>query len=166
MKVRAPRLLVTGGSVAGPVLGGVFYVEGGYRHAADDPDGTDPLVPNSGVEGFSGYSRGLWQDGVIGVQASLQTVLHELGPGERRHDLMLTARFAQQLLGQTLELGGFVAWGVSRRDGYALLSARYRYNDALSLDVGSNLFFGGDRASRFGALVENSNVFTSIRYGF
>jgi hypothetical protein len=175
VEVRAPRLLSIGGSIAGAVPGGLWNLEGGYRRAQEDPAGTDPIIPNSSLKVFTGYAHGLWQDAAIGIQASLETMLQHGeylssrpagAPRDPKYDWLFTFRFTQQLFGQTLDLGTFLVWGATQRDAYALIYAHYRYNDVLSLDVVSNLFFGANRFSSFGGLVENTNLHSSIRYAF
>jgi hypothetical protein len=175
LELRSTSVLTTGASVAGPLLGGIWNLEGGHQHANDDPDGADPFVPNSGIEVFTGYARPLWEDASVGAQASVAAMLdHDAyleslpsgQPREPRIEWTFTLRVTQQVLRQTLDLGAFVVASPTRRDGYAALAARYRLTDALTLDAGASLFAGSRRSSLFGALVDNSNVHASIRYAF
>ncbi len=78
---------------------------------------------------------------------------------------VVTLRFTQFHLHQTLRLSLFAFWGVSEDDGYIITSVRYAFSDALWGEVGANLFVG-DRNGQFGSLGDNDNIYATLRYAF
>jgi len=126
------------------------------------------------VKGLAALSVSPWRDGTLGLQGYLEWMLHyrtyrsSLPPGtpprdERRS--VATVRMTQLLRNQTVTLGLFTFWGISDRDAYFIPSARYNATDNLWIEAGGNVFVG-TRSGMFGALGENDNVYTVLRYSF
>jgi hypothetical protein len=106
---RLGRLVAWGASLSGPLLGGLWHLEGGHAHSADDADGDDPAIPNSAVKAFLGHTRSPWGDGTVGVQLGYERMLGEVSPDHWQATLRLTQLF----LAQTLQLSLFVLYGIS-----------------------------------------------------
>jgi hypothetical protein len=174
-----PELRSWGGSVRGPLFGGVAWVEGAYYDSADDPDGTDPLIPNSEIRGMAGYERTWWSDFTGSMQfywegmqdyALARSALDQaFGPGAYLKDenrTLVTVRLRQQLLYQTLTLGAFAYYSPSDEDSYVRFTTDYDYSDQLKLTVGANLFQGNDARTMFGMNDENDSVYARARLSF
>ena len=174
-----PELRSWGGSLRGPMFGGVAWVEGAYYDSADDRDGLDPLVPNSEIRSMAGYERTWWSDFTGGAQfywegmqdhaAARQSLDAAFGPGAYLKDenrTMVTLRVRQQLMYQTLTLGGFVFYSPSDKDSYVRLTTSYDYSDQLKLTLGANLFQGDDGRTLLGMNDENDSVYGRARLSF
>ncbi len=174
-----PELRSWGGSLRGPLFGGVAWAEGAYYDSADDPDGVDPLVPNSEWRGMVGYERSWWSDFTGGMQfywegmqdyaAARSSLDAAFGPQAFLKDenrTLLTVRLRQQLLYQTLTLGVFGFYSPTDEDSYVRLTADYDYSDQLKLTAGANLFQGKDSRTLFGMNDQNDSVYGRIRLSF
>jgi len=166
-----PELRVYGGSMRGALFGGVAWVEGGYYDSVEDRGAESPFVPNSEVRGLVGYERQWWSDFTGGMQAyaeSQESSGDEAASGgaDEKDRVLLTFRARQQLMSQTLTAGAFLYHSPTHDDGYLRLSLEYAYTDALTLTLGSNLFYGEDQTTTFGMSDENDNVFGRVRFGF
>ena len=169
-----PRLNVYGVSLTGPLWNGVLSLEAGYYDSVKDRNGTDPAVENSQTRFLVGYSRQIAKDTTLGIQGYAEW-MHDYDAYRRalqagmpeRDELrtVATLRFTQFHLHQTLRLSLFAFWGVSEGDGYLIPSVRYSFSDDLWGEVGANLFVG-DRNGQFGALGDNDNIYTTLRYAF
>jgi hypothetical protein len=83
---------------------------------------------------------------------------------EFRH--LVSVRFRQMMLHQTLQLGLFALGSPSDEDVYVNPSIRYQVADELWGEVGGNIFWGQRRSTFFGQFEDNSHVYGTIRYGF
>ena len=170
-----PRLNTYGASATGSLLGGVAGVEGALWDSRDDPSGTRYAIENSTVKALAGYSYPLWKDGTLGVQGFLEWMLDYdayrlTAPvgyplrGERRWTA--TTRFTQLLRNQTVTANLFAFYGLTEEDGLVIPSVKYAVSDNMSVELGANLFYGKANYTMFGALNENDNVYTTLRYAF
>jgi len=170
-----PRLNTYGASATGSLLGGVASVEGALWDSRDDPGGRIYAIENSTVKALAGYSYPLWKDGTLGVQGYLDWMLdfkayRENGPvgyplrGERRWTA--TTRLTQLLENQTVTANVFAFYGLTEQDGLVIPSVKYAATDNVSIELGANLFYGRRNYTPFGALNENDNVYTTLRYAF
>ena len=170
-----PRLQTYGASATGSLLGGVASVEGALWDSREDQSGARYAVENSTVKALAGYSYPLWKDATFGAQGYLEWMLDydayraTAPPGypvkdERRWTA--TTRFTQLLRNQTVTGNVFAFWGVTENDGLVIPSVRYAATDNVSVELGANVFFGNASFTQFGALDENDNVYTTLRYSF
>ena len=169
-----PRLNTYGASLTGPLWNGVLGLEAGYYDSLEDRDGTDPSVENSQTRLLVSYSRQIAEDTTLGVQGYAEWMhdydayLRTLPEGFSGRDelrTVVTLRFIQFRLHQTLRLGIFAFWGVSEGDGYIIPSVRYAFTDTLWGEVGANLFTGNG-SGQFGSLGDNDNIYMTLRYAF
>lgn len=172
--VRFPRLDVYGASLQRAGFGGVVSGEVGYYDSREDPEGSDPWVPNSEIRFLVGYQRQLWPDVQLGLQYYAEWMQdHEsygagLAPGAEPRDevrQVATIRYTQQLAYQTWELSFFLFLGLSEADYLAIPQLGHKLTEELRVAVGANVF-GGGPSDLFGALDANDNVYLAVRYGF
>jgi len=171
---RHPRLNTYGASLVGPALGGVISTEIGYYDSVKDQSGVDPTIENSQTKALIGYSREIAEDTTVGVQYFTEYLndygeyRNNLPPGataRKRLKETATVRFTQRYLRQTLTFNVFAFLGVSDHDRYVTPSLRYAFSDAVSGEIGANVFSGRASGS-FGALDRNDNVYLLLRYSF
>ncbi|MFQ5890943.1 MAG: hypothetical protein ACE5JR_13005 [Gemmatimonadota bacterium] len=169
-----PRLNVYGVSLQRAGFGGVVSGEFGYYDSREDPNGSDPRVPNSQIRALLGYQRQIWPESRLGIQYYAEWMQDHaayvagLGPEAQPRDEVLhvaTLRFTQQLAYQTWELSLFLFVGLSEADYYVIPEIRHRLTEDLWLALGANVF-GGDRQDLFGALDGNDNIYLVARFGF
>ena len=170
-----PRLATYGASLQGPVLDGVLSLEGAYYDSVNDRSGVNPAIENSQVRGLAAYQLQPWEDASLSFQYYVEAMmkhaayLRMLPAGfpqrdEFRH--LVSARFRQMMLHQTLQLGLFALGSPSDEDVYVNPSIRYQVADELWAEVGGNIFWGHQRSTFFGQFEDNSHVYATIRYGF
>lgn len=171
-----PELSVYGASVRGPIMGGIVWIEGGYLDSRNDPDGDDPLMPNSSVTGLAGFERQIATDLTANVQWQADymidhdkyaAALEQQGihvRDEVRH--LLTSRITKQMMNQTLTLSAFGFYSPTDEDGYGRFSVEYKYTDEVTLAAGGNLFDGNYEVTEFGQFRLNDNVWLKMTYGF
>ena len=70
------------------------------------------------------------------------------------------------LLQELLTLSTFVFYSPTDEDGYARLSAEYKYTDEIRLTAGANIFGGDEEATDFAQFKLNDNVYVKMTYGF
>jgi hypothetical protein len=170
-----PRLRTYGASATGSLLGGVVSLEGALWDSPGDRSGTVYTVPNSAVKALAGYSYPLWKDGTLGVQGYLEWMLDydayrsSVPPGypaQDQHRWTATTRITQLLRNETVTGNLFTFWGVTEEDGLIIPSVRYAATDNVSIELGANVFFGNTRETTFGALDDNDNIYTTLRYSY
>ena len=170
-----PRLDVYGGSLRGPVLGGIGNFEAGYYNSRNDPNGDNRLIENSSFKVMAGYEKDLGHDFRVGVQYFFEQILdyedykRALIPqdfywDEYRH--VVTLRLTKLLWNQTLHLSFFAFYSPSDEDGYIRPMVSYDVNDHLTATVGANLMWGKSDITEFGQFEQNSNIYFRIRYSF
>jgi len=171
-----PELAVYGASVRGPLFGGILWLEGGMFDNQDDPDGDNPLMPNSSVTGMLGFERQVATNLTANLQWQADFMMdHDKYVAERegsgmyirdevRH--LVTSRITRLLMDENLTLSGFVFFSPTDEDWYARVSAAYKYSDEITLTVGGNAFDGKDESTEFGQFQLNDNVYLKMTYGF
>lgn len=172
--VRFPRLNVYGASLVRAGFSGIVRAEVGYYDSREDPDGSDPWIPNSELRALAGYRRQLWRETQLGLQYYVEWMqdydayIASLPPRANQRDELrhvATVSYTQQFAYQTWQLGFFVFLGLSEADYLAIPQILYRVTDDLWVALGANLF-GGGRYDLFGAMDANDNVYLTARYGF
>ncbi len=170
-----PRLNSYGASLRGPLQGGIYNLEIGFYDSRDDPDGDDPLQPNSEMRYLVGYERELARGLTTGGQFYLEQLLDYDNyrsslpteqPARDEYRQVLTLRLTKLLLQQTLTLSLFSYWSPSDQDYYLRPNLRYKLTDNWLLTAGGNWFGGGDAHTFFAQLEDNSNVYAGLRYSF
>ncbi len=170
-----PRRNVYGASLQRAALGGVVSLEGGYYDSRDDPDGTDPLLPNSQALYLAGYRRQLGRSLTMGLQyygesmseySSYQAALPEGAPQRDRQRSLVTGRVTWLSNYQTWKASFFGYWSPTDEDFYLIPEVWHSFADGVWAAVGGNIFGGSSETTFFGALDRNDNVYAAVRYEF
>jgi len=170
-----PELYVYGTSLRGTVGKGIGNIEIGYYDSVDDRSGDDFLINNSEMRYLLGYTQEIGMDFTAGVQYYVEQMLDygnyedALPAGmptrdEFRH--VTSLRLTKLLMNQNLRLSLFTYYSPSDEDVYVRPIATYKASDRLSLELGSNIFFGDDDYTFFNQFQNNTNLYTAIRYSF
>ena len=170
-----PRLSVFGSSLRGPLGKGIANLELGLYLSREDLDGDDPTVRNSEFRLLLGYEQEIAKDLTLGLQYNLERMLgyrdylRTLPAGspprdENRH--VLTLRLTWLTMKQNLTSSLFVFFSPSDMDAYLRLKVRYKVDDNLSVEAGSNIFVGRDDHTFFGQFGRNTNIYAGVRYSF
>jgi len=170
-----PELYVYGGSLRGTVGKGIGNIEIGYYDSVDDRSGDDFLINNSEMRYLLGYNQEIGMNFTAGVQYYVEQMLDygsyesALPVGmptrdEFRH--VTSLRLTKLLMNQNLRLSLFTYYSPSDEDVYVRPIANYKASDRLSLELGSNIFFGDDDYTFFDQFQNNTNLYTAIRYSF
>ncbi|MBD3381643.1 MAG: hypothetical protein GF404_05530 [candidate division Zixibacteria bacterium] len=174
MEAYYPELFVYGASMRMPIFEGIFWVEGGYSDSRDDPDGDITTIPNSEIAGLAGFERQVANNLTANIQYQAIYMVdydkfEENVGGQTEVDEvyhLLTSRITQLLRMETVVLSGFVFYSPSQEDVYFRFSADYKYNDALTLTLGGNIFDGTEKWTDFGTFMKNDNLYFKATYGF
>jgi hypothetical protein len=170
-----PKLSVYGASLQGKALDGVVSLEAGYYDAREDRSGTDPMMPNSQTRFLLGYQRQLREDFTVNVQyyaeymhdyAEYKNNLPPGFPQERRLHELVSVRFTQFLMHQTLRLSVFCFWSPSDGDYLVNPEVKYNFTDHIWAALGGMVFGNGKKWSQFGQFDKNDNVYFQLRYEF
>ena len=79
---------------------------------------------------------------------------------------LITSRITRTFMMETVVLSSFVFWSPSDEDVYWRFAADYKYNDAVKLTLGGNVFDGKNRHTDFGTFALNDNLYLKVTYGF
>ena len=168
------RLNVLGASLRTNVATGIGHTEFAWYNGADDA-GNDPLIPNNQLRFLIGYEQELIPKLTLGLQYYLEHIQDydalaandgnsPYRPDENRS--LWTMRLTYRAMQDNLTLSWFSFYSPTDQDYYHRPSAKYRFNDQLSLTVGGNIF-GGDQAHTFfGQFEDASNVYARIRFSY
>ncbi|MBN2128834.1 MAG: hypothetical protein JW741_05030 [Sedimentisphaerales bacterium] len=170
-----PELYVYGGSLRGTVGKGIGNIEIGYYDSVDDRSGDDFLINNSEMRYLLGYNQEIGMDFTAGVQyyveqmldyGSYEDALPDGMPARDEFRHVTTLRLTKLLMNQNLRLSLFTYYSPSDEDVYMRPIANYKASDRLSLELGSNIFFGDDDYTFFNQFQNNTNLYTAVRYSF
>jgi hypothetical protein len=170
-----PELYVYGASVRGTVGKGIGNAEIGYYDSVDDRSGDDFLINNSELRYLVGYTQEIGRDFTAAVQYYIEQILdygdyEDNQPAgmpirdEFRH--LTTLRLTKLLMNQNLSLSLFTYYCPSDEDVYLRPIANYKASDHLTVEVGSNVFFGDEAHTFFGQFEDNTNAYLAVRYSF
>lgn len=169
------RLDVYGGSLRGPVAGGVGNIEFGYDNSREDSDGANRLIENSMAKFLTGYEKDFGSDFKIGLQYLYEQRLDydnyragllpaDFVLNETRH--LITQRITKLYKNQTLAVSLFSFYSPTDRDGYVRPGLSYAMTDRWKMTLGANLPWGEDDSTEFGQMKKNKNVYIRLRYNF
>jgi hypothetical protein len=169
-----PELNIYGASARGQVAGGILWIEGGYFHSREDENGDNPAVPNSMATGMIGYERQVATNFTANLQYQAEYMLDYdsyeatlMGPDkEDEVRSLITSRLTRTFRLETVIASSFIFWSPSDEDVYWRFSLDYKYNDALTLTLGGNIFDGKKKFTDFGAFELNDNLYAKLTYGF
>jgi len=170
-----PKLAVYGGSLRGPLAGGIAHTEFGYYDSRDDHSGTNPFVRNGEWRGLVGFEREVLPEFTVSGQYYLERMIdyHHFVvasppgmriPRQNRHTI--TLRFTKLAMNQNLILSLFNFWSPSDDDGHLRARATYKITDVWLAEIGSLVFYGRRRDSFLGQFEDNSNLFVAMRRSF
>ena len=169
-----PDLNVYGASARGALGKGIANFEFGYYESDDDESGENSLINNSELRFLFGYTQEIGKDFTAGVQYYLEHMLdyrqHKdsspagLARDKNRH--VITARLTKLLMKQNLRFSLFTYFSPSDEDAYMRPNLHYKASDNLSLEIGSNIFFGDHPDTFFGQFHKNTNMYAAVRYSF
>ncbi len=170
-----PKLNIFGASLRFPALGGIAWIESGYYYSREDKDGGNSFAPNSKFSSLLGFERQLTPTLTANVQyqneqmmvydiykAKLMPVM--IAADEMYHQL--TTRITKLLMMENLAISLFVFISPNEEDFYGRFNVSYKYSDALTMAIGTNLFDGDYEYSSFGSFKKNDNVFIKVTYGY
>ncbi len=177
-KATFPRLNTYGGSIRGPLGGGIANLEVAYYDSREDREGNNRFIDNSEMRFLAGYERQLPEiasDLTVGGQYYVEWMMdydryrETLLPimparDEVRH--VVTCRVTKLLLNQNLTLSLFAYYSPSDSDAYLRPSVGYKITDRWLVEAGGSVFFGADKHTFFNQFAKNSNVYVALRYSF
>jgi hypothetical protein len=169
-----PKLSAYGTSLRGQLAGGIGWIEGGYYDSREDRNGTNPMIPNSSILCLAGFERQVATDLTANLQYQAEYMEHYkdyektlVGPDKRdRVRSLITSRITRNFRMETIQLSSFVFWSPSDQDVYYRFALVYKYNDAVTLTAGGNVFDGKKKFTDFGAFALNDNLYAKMTYGF
>jgi hypothetical protein len=169
-----PDLNVYGASVRGAVGKGIGNLEFGYYQSADDESGNNPLVNNSEMRYLVGYTQEIAKNFNAGLQYYLEQMMDfdqykdnlVLGPARDEYRHVITLRLTRLLMNQNLECSLFSYYSPSDKDVHLRPKINYKVNDNLTVELGSNIFFGDYTNTFFAQLQNNTNIYAGVRYSF
>lgn len=170
-----PGLSVCGASIRRAAGEALISLEAGYYYSSDDPDGSNPLIPNSETRFLAAYEREIAMDLSLTIQYYLEHMQDygpyttALKPGQDARDRdrhVTTIRLMKRALNQNLTLSLFAYYSPSDEDFYIRPSAAYMISDNWSASAGANIFNGSSPYTFFAQFEKNSNVYGSMRYSF
>ena len=167
-----PELSVYGGSLRGPLLGGIANLEGGYYDSREDRDGDDPTVYNSEVRWLAAFEREVVQNLTMSGQyyAEWMQKYEEYSKtrpegmvkaDEIRH--VLTTRLTWRTLQQRMDWSLFAFYSPSDQDMHLRPAVKYRIDDFWRVEAGANIFFGEENHTFYAQFEDNTNVWTAVR---
>ncbi len=170
-----PKLNVYGASVRMPIFGGIVWAEGGYFDSRDDIDGDNPMIPNSKISTLIGFERQIGSNLTANIQYQNEKMIDfdkyvenlpvgMAGKEETYH--LVTTRFTQLLMMETLSFSAFAFYSPNEEDFYGRFLANYKYSDAITLALGANIFDGQDEYTSFGTFQKNDNIYLKVTYGY
>jgi hypothetical protein len=169
-----PKLSVYGGSLRGPLAGGIAWVEAGYYDSVADA-ASDPLIRNSELRFLVGFEKEIATELTASIQYNLERKLNygdylgALPSGalqDDRNKHLVTLRLTKLLLQQNLELSAFTFYSPSDKDGYLRFNALYKISDDLRVEGGGNFFYGPQDHTFFAQFQNNNNIYVAIRRSF
>jgi len=170
-----PKLQTVGGSVQGPLMGGIFHIEVGSYHSQEDSQGKNPLIRNSENRFLVGQEMELSTNFTIHGQYYLeqmrdyQEYTSSLPAGisaKKKEKHMVVIRATKRLMNQNLTLEMVAFYSPSEKDSHLRPRIEYKVDDNWTIDTGANIFYGEKKDTTWGQLENASNVYAGLRYNF
>jgi len=170
------RMNSLGGSLRGPLGGGLYNLEFSYYDSADNRDGDDALLPNSEVRFLAGYEQEIATNLTLGTQYYVEWLQDfaelEAGfqgdpatlPEEFRQ--VITLRLTQRLMRDNLTIGLMSFYSPDDEDWFLRPNVNYRFSDELYMTAGANVFGGKDDHTFYGQFEKDSSVFLRLKRTF
>ncbi len=164
-----PRLRSLGASVRGTLMGSVVSAEASAHRSMDDPEGTDPYLPNSEDRWLVGWSFEPLAYNTLGFQfyeerlrnMDAPTALYRPDAARRWLTMMWMGRLP---FGVNATFFGY--YSPNEKDFYIRPRVSWRFTDELTATVGANVWGGREEYTFFGQFTENDNVYVRMRYSF
>lgn len=168
------RLNVLGASLRTNVASGIGHTEFAWYNGADDK-GSNPLVPNNQLRFLIGYEQELIPKLTLAMQYYLEHIQDydvlaandgnsPYRPDENRS--LWTMRLTYRAMQDNLTLSWFSFYSPTDQDYYHRPSAKYRFNDQVSLTIGGNIFAGEQDHTFFGQFENASNLYARLRFSY
>ncbi len=172
-----PQLAAVGGSIRGPLLGGIFWSEVNYEDIREPLAGDTVGLPPDQFNLLVGYqfdpsperryllqAHWLRQLSADGLRAALvDQPDHPLAERDR-YRVQFAAE--QSFLADRLTLAARFFWGIQVEDWHLRLEADYQWSDAVRFYLGTLFYDAENPASRFGPLQDHDLIYTRLRYSF
>lgn len=169
-----PGLSVYGGSVRGPVAGGIASAEFGIYDSREDRDGTNPYINNGEKRVLLGYEREIASETTLGLQyyaAQMDDYAAYVAAAPAGNVIqpetrdLISLRLTKLALRQTLTASAIAFYSPTQEDSYLRVDVSYRPTDSLQLNVNLG-HFKGDPTTPFGQFETGSNIGLGVRYSF
>lgn len=169
-----PGLNVYGASVRGAVGSGIGNLEFAWYQSVENESGRSVSAHNSEMRYLAGYAREIGKDFNGTLQYYVEQVLDYgnyrdilngmKGRDEFRH--VITVQLTKLLMKQNLKLSLSGYYSPSDGDAYIRPNIHYNYSDRISLETGANIFAGDRPGTFFSQFMDNTNIYTAVRYSF
>lgn len=170
-----PEMNSAGVSLRGPIERAIVNFETAYYDAADNRNGSNPLLPHSQWRALLGAERELVSELTASIQLYVEKMEHytkyKSTTTNQRQSVpewrqVYTFRLTEQRLRGNWTNSLFLFYSPSDRDYFLLPSISYRYSDHLQTELGARVFGGHQPQTFFAQFEENSNVYLRLRYSF
>ncbi len=148
-----PKLSVYGGSLKGPLAGGIAWAETSYYDSTVDA-ASNSLIRNSDLRLLAGFEKEIATELTARIQYNLE---HKINPNDdlnalpsfalldNRDKHLVTLRVTKLMLRQNLELSAFNFYSPSHKDGYVRFNASYKISDDLRIQMRWKFFLWFER---------------------
>ncbi len=164
-----------GASWRRPLGPGLFNAEVSRYDSTDDPDGTDPAIPNDQYRFLLGYEWEAARNFNVAFQYYVEWTLNhdallanspwpEDEVDERR--TWLTNRLTWRTRQERVTWSLFTFWSPTDNDHYLRPQVTWRMNDTWQLAAGGNLFGGRHPNTFFAQFEDDSNVYARLRFNY
>lgn len=164
-----PRLRALGASLRGMLFGIVLSAEVVAYRSVEDPDGTDPFLPNSEDRWVVGASFEPLPYSTLGTQV-YQERLRDMDEATKRYRPDADRTWLTLLWSTRLPAGlnamVFAYYSPNEKDYYLRSALGWRFTDELTATMGANLWGGDSKSTFYGQFEQNSNVYARMRYSF
>jgi len=164
------RLYVGGASFSTDLKGIILRGEGAYYSGkyfqTEDPMATDALIEKDYLHYLLGADFNIGNV-KISTQFIQQTILdfdENITNPEFENTMTFLARY--DMFRETVHLELFSYIGLTNEDALIRPKISYDFDDSFSIQLGSNIFIGGDTDGRFGQYQDNSMIYMKLKYSF
>lgn len=171
-----PAMAAVGVSVRGPVLAGLGWIEAAFEDIREDGAGVDPRLPPDRWLALGGYRWSPTPTRTWTLQATavgqvdarrLREALAMAEPDDPRAERIhyrVQGNVSQSFMGERLETGVRLFWGVTEEDAHWRVRVSYELSDDLVFEARYHGFAGDRPASRFGLLRDHDLFSVRLRY--